>query len=522
MRALDPRLREVLWSALVLGLLAFSWMYAPISVPNERSRAYLTIALVDQRTLAIDAPLHRYGAVFDLARVGDHYFTDKAPGASLLGVPVYGVSRLFRPAATDIVDVINLLRTYLMLPLGMFCFWVLRSLMRALALSEVAIDISSLGFMLGSSVFHYAGAFYGHVPVALCVLCALRCLCAVGLFTEHAVAQVSRSSRRRNATLLAAGLFAGLAGLIEYQAIPLAALLALPILWQHRAGFLRELTLFVIGGAPCALALLAYNAHAFGSGFALGYQHLVGSSLQELHGAGFVGATWPRASALVGLLFSQHRGLLLTCPLLGLGLFALPFGFRFMPRALFVTCVSCCAYLLLIVASSSVWFGGWSFGPRLLVPIMGPLALSAAFITDAMRSKLLQLLVRAFAIAGILYNQIVQATFSELPPEFTRPLVDSALPLLRAALPAPNLACKFSALGSANLWPLGLLVVLACLSVALRGSRDWLHATGALFVGVALVGGMALAPSSLTPAAQLRWRGQVQAWSDHETRCLAH
>src|SRR5262245_57034982 len=86
MRSLDRRTLGALLCGLGLCQLAYSWMYSAISVPNERTRMYLTVALVDHGTFAIDAPLQRFGRVYDLARFGGHYYTDKAPGASLLAV----------------------------------------------------------------------------------------------------------------------------------------------------------------------------------------------------------------------------------------------------------------------------------------------------------------------------------------------------------------------------------------------------------------------------------------------------
>jgi hypothetical protein len=515
----DRRLRDGLLCALVLCQLAYSWMFARVSVPNERTRAYLSVAIVDHASIAVDAPIQRFGKVYDLAHFGDHYFTDKAPGASLLAVPVYALARSAQPAAAfDIVDVINLFRTYLMLPVGLLAFLVLRSLLRALGSSEAVVDVCSLGFSLGSALLHYGGAFYGHAIVALLVLACLRCLAAAGLFAPQL-----RSSRRRAWMLLAAGACAGLAGLTEYQAIVLAALLGLPIVLSGRpaSARLRDLGLFVLGGAPFAAALLIYNRRAFGGAFSLSYEHLVGAGLQALHGEGLMGATHPSWSTMLGLLLSQHRGLLVCSPLLGLGLFGLLLGPRFMPRSLWITSAACVTYFVLIVASSSVWFGGWSFGPRLLVPIMGILALVAARTLDAWRANPgVQLLFRAAAIGGMLYQQAVHVVFPELPPEFARPLPDGVLPLWRAGLVAPNLACKWSALGPSNLIVLCLALACSVALVAWRGlsGRRWVSCV-ALIAGGAFVLLLAAAPPSVSAGDQQDWVRRVQRWHDQESRC---
>ena len=71
---------------LVGVMLSYTWMYGAISVPNERSRVYLAVALWDDHTVQIDEPLKRWGKIFDLARHDGHYYSDKAPGSSFLKV----------------------------------------------------------------------------------------------------------------------------------------------------------------------------------------------------------------------------------------------------------------------------------------------------------------------------------------------------------------------------------------------------------------------------------------------------
>ena len=192
----DRRMRDGLLCGLVLCQLAYSWMYSGVSVPNERTRAYLSIAIVDHASIAVDAPVARFGKVYDLARFGDHFFTGtKAPGASFLAVPIYALARGSRPAAAfDVVDVINGLRTYLMLPVGLLAFIALRSLLRALNRSEPwpVVDVCSLGFSLGSAMLHYGGAFYGHAIVALLVCrSCLRCFGAGGRVPCRTVSQLT-------------------------------------------------------------------------------------------------------------------------------------------------------------------------------------------------------------------------------------------------------------------------------------------------------------------------------------------
>jgi hypothetical protein len=508
------RARELFLALLVLVISSYAWMFSKVSVPNERTRVYLTVALVDHGTLAIDRSLRRFGGVYDLASFGGHYYTDKAPGSSLLGVPIYGLVRLFsRPEDWDIVGLCNLFRSCLMLPFGLLGFLLLRSLLRELGLSDAARDVSSLSFSLGSSVLHYSNAFYGHVIVATLVLAALRCMRA--------------AHGGRIAWLVAAGGCSGLAGLVEYQAIVLAALLGLPILLGPRRRILPGVLAYAAGGLPFAAALLWYDARAFGGPFQLSYEHLVAPTLQELHGFGLAGATLPTSEVLYAMATSQHRGLLVTAPVLAFGLCALPFVWRRLGFALWLTCLTSCAYFVLIVASSSVWYGGWSFGLRLLIPIYGLLAIAAAAGFDACaRWPALQGVLRAAAIYGLVYQLLVQASFPELPPEVLRPLPDAIVPALREGFVAPNLACKLFGLARWNFWPIALLGSVAIGWLALCGSTPprlrAAHGIGSLLLAAAGLLVLSKQEPQLPAASQARWLRQLRAWSAEETRCAQH
>ncbi|MBN1770350.1 MAG: hypothetical protein JXB32_03745, partial [Deltaproteobacteria bacterium] len=287
---------ELLLGLLVLALLGYSWMYADITVPNERTRAYLVVSVVDHGSLSIDKAVERYGPVNDWARRDGHYYTDKAPGSSLLGVAPYWVARRFTKAEDwKIAEVINLMRTWVMLPIALVGFFWMRRLLRLLGQAPAVVDLASLAWALGTSAFHYGTAFYGHQIVAVCLLGALELVVraeqtlasgprappAEGTVAEELAAASGAAERRScpwkkyRLPLFGAGLLAGLAGLTEYQAGIPAALLALYVV----AGPLRRrptaTAMLVLGALPFVVLLFGYNTLAFGGPFKLSYQFLV-------------------------------------------------------------------------------------------------------------------------------------------------------------------------------------------------------------------------------------------------------
>src|SRR5512134_3987902 len=67
---------------------SFPWFPA-IHSANELPRAYLTAAMVDDGTFAIDGGIARWGKTGDVSPSGGHVYSNKAPGSSILAIPGY-------------------------------------------------------------------------------------------------------------------------------------------------------------------------------------------------------------------------------------------------------------------------------------------------------------------------------------------------------------------------------------------------------------------------------------------------
>src|SRR5689334_6849691 len=80
------------WGLLCLLVLLPLWnhpYFEELRSPNPLARTYLTRALWDHQTVAVDQVERQFGEVSDRARRGGHTYCDKAPGSSFLLVPVY-------------------------------------------------------------------------------------------------------------------------------------------------------------------------------------------------------------------------------------------------------------------------------------------------------------------------------------------------------------------------------------------------------------------------------------------------
>ncbi|MCB0150355.1 MAG: hypothetical protein KDE01_22240, partial [Caldilineaceae bacterium] len=69
----------------LLLLLCYTYIFPRWADPNQNSRLNMVFAVVEDGTFQID----RYVSnTVDYAKVGEHYYSDKAPGVALLGIPV--------------------------------------------------------------------------------------------------------------------------------------------------------------------------------------------------------------------------------------------------------------------------------------------------------------------------------------------------------------------------------------------------------------------------------------------------
>ena len=486
-------------AGLVALLLAYSWVFLDLEAPNERSRIYLSASLVEQQSIAIDSSIERWGEVLDRAEHDGHTYTDKAPGSSLLGAGFYGLIRTLGGGASSRFEgLLWLFRTCFMIPIAVAGFLVFRRWLRLLDVSEPAVDLASLGWMLATPAFHYASAFFGHHLVAIQFVTALWLLEAVRQMDEDEATRWNTLSR-----MIAAGLLLGLAGLTEYQAGPVCAMIALFVVSQPELRRPSRVAAFACGALPFVIVLLAYNWAAFGHPLELSYQHLADSMLAERHSQGFAGMVWLRWTYVHGIMFSLHRGLLPTAPWLAFAPLGLVVLVQRDDATLAALLSSAVGFYLIFASSSVVWYGGGAFGPRFLVPVLGLLAALVALGFDRLEGRLLE---RATFVGllwtGLAYNQLVTAFLPCLKPSARNPTMDVVAPMIETGHAGPNLVTMVTGLG--GLWPLLPLAILVA-SVAVF----FLMRTGSS----SKHGRFALAAASLVPvvlfAGYVAFRGRV-------------
>jgi hypothetical protein len=157
-----------------MAICAIAYLYPfpfhrDVNNPNENVRFYMTAAIAESGTYAIDAMRGRWGWTNDAATYGGHFFSVKAPGASLLGVPGYFVYYLVcgaRGVDVDLTTAWWVTRvTGSVIPALLFLWFFHRWLSRRGG-SPVVRDAVFLSVAVGSLFYGYGMMFVSHTQSA--------------------------------------------------------------------------------------------------------------------------------------------------------------------------------------------------------------------------------------------------------------------------------------------------------------------------------------------------------------------
>ncbi|MCX6348943.1 MAG: hypothetical protein NTV79_05515, partial [Candidatus Aureabacteria bacterium] len=516
------------WAVFLLVFLCYG--YFTYSWPgywntNEYSRVFLTRALIDNQKFSIDDIIALHNTQ-DKSFYNGHFYTNKAPGSSLLATPAYLVLRLveinfrFQLSEEAILYLIKLVClsaisvAFLSL---MFKFWGYISLI--FPIREAFLIV----YALGTLVWPYSTLYYGHL------------LSGLALFLGFLILFDARDLIRGTAEIVQAGFFCGLAFLIEYPTLIVslviflyacavfknkkavfyllagaAAVYCLAVYFDDIAAFLsdrlvrwippplppvpgtkaplhpspgfmipllyilgalyllilswkaRVLFLFLFGlAAPVGIAFFYHN-RCFGGPFNFPYYFETYQEFFLAHSRGIAGVTVPRFDLILQLLFSPFRGLFYYSPILLLA----PFGIvkmlkdRLWRKEGALILLASIAYLLFNGAFSD-WEGGWSMGPRHLVPLI-PFWLTAVMYLAGKSTtggrRVLAAAAAPLGVISIVFMAFGVSTFPYFPKEFSNPLYDLSVRFLLRGKYAPNLGEFFGLKGLETLIPFAAIV----------------------------------------------------------------
>lgn len=495
---MKPKIKWLSWlktaefALFLLLLVCYTYVFPRWADPNQNSRLDMVVAVVEDGTFQIDKYVHN---TVDYAKVGEHYYSDKAPGAALLGIPLYAGMKVFldlpvmdslmnrlanndafkatlRESGSGILKekvrfaLAQVVLTFVVsaLPsalLGVLLFRILAHFISAFWPCMVIV----LGYGLLTPAFAYASAFYGH---------QLSAALLFGAFYLVFTTFYPKSSNFSLLRLLAVGLLLGYSVVTEYPALLMVGILYLYALYVlYRQDRWLQIGWVTLAAGLVAAGWMGYNTAVFGGPLELGYSH---SELwTQQHHTGFMSLSLPHIEAIWGITFGVFRGLFVLSPWL---LLALP-GFWLWYRSgeyrpEFWVALASVLTIFLFNSSSIMWWGGFAIGPRYLLPALPFMVLPISF---AWRAWNPQLWFKAWLIISLIWSLL--ATWGLTLAEQAFPSDAIRNPLLEYAWPnwlIGNIARNFGTiLGFKGIWSLvPLLVVLGLIAAGwwLLNRRD--------------------------------------------------
>ncbi len=461
------RKKQTAISLFMLLLLCYTYILPRWADWSQNSRLDLALAIVDQGTLCIDDYYHNTG---DYALFKGHHYTDKAPGPSFLAVPVYALARpiLQSAPAQSLLERLANKPTFVATlredGTGLLTEKIYHSIaLYIITVAVISIPAAMLGVLLYLFLGHFGVRESWNVLIVLLYGLATPALPYSGAFFSHQLAafmlfgafflgfQMRREALSPRWTL-AAGFMLGYSLISEYPtaliagAIFLYIVLTLP--WR------RWLIAFVLAGALPGLLLMAYNWAIFRTPLPVGYKY--SELYAELHQTGFLSLTYPHPDALWGITFGSYRGLFYVSPILLLAAAGLWAWWRMdRLRAEWAVCLWATLSFFLFNGSSVMWQGGFSIGPRYLVPMLPFFAMGlGAFAVrwgELPWARGLTTLLAVWSVVVIWAETLGGQNYPDWRPN---PLFNYSLPNLRAGDIARNVGLALNLSGWASLLPL--------------------------------------------------------------------
>jgi hypothetical protein len=366
---------------LVFILLAFMYgYYYQEPQANGNSRLDLAFAIVQQGHLTIDSFYNTEGTrTIDVAVVNGHYYSDKAIGTSILALifytPLYLLMKLIGHQLS-LMHIKYILTVFVVAIPSAFAGSLVYVLCETLSGSRLRAYLATLAVALGTMALPFSAIFFGHQLAAALLFIAFFLIFNLKLKPEL---------RQKPAYLFLIGFMLGFAFLTEYTTAVIVFALAIYYCYLLREKlswrWVRSTILPpVLGGAIPIAILMIYNTLAFGNPFTIGYERL-GNQFQEGMSQGFMGIGWPRLETLFYLTFHPADGIFWQSPVLLMAVVGFIFLWRDKRYRLEGIIVLIAFFsLLLINAGYFLWWGGWSFGPRHLIPMLLFLAIPLVMV----------------------------------------------------------------------------------------------------------------------------------------------
>jgi len=359
---------------LLFFLFLFTFVHFKVAVVNVNclSRLFLCLSVLESGTMKID----RYEQfTTDKGFHRGHYFSDKAPGTSLLAWPIVaagyyalrsiGINDFTTPQEHSDWDLpmpnrnLEIMLLVASLPISFVCalavaFFYLLGI-RVGASRRVAL-VGALLFGVGTPYWVWATILFGHSLAAAFLLLGLY----GGISLMDAASKPEVDSRGETFLWTGVGFLLSCAVLIEYPCAAASVMIGVFFLsmffFQRKSfGEISKKTACLLAGAtPIVLFFLSYNTLCFGGPLTIGYEGVYEKYPEMMEG--FFGIRLPDPTVVWKTSFSPERGLFWYSPFLILSpILALHNIYRNKYRELNLLALAVFLFFFFLNASYAYW-----------------------------------------------------------------------------------------------------------------------------------------------------------------------
>lgn len=395
--------------------------------PNESSHLDLIRSIVDEGRFEIDS---YHNNTMDKRFFNGHYYSKKAPGLSLLAIPIYMVVKPFLRFIPE--DLVKEYPPHIYLRNGIYIVsYTIRpydiyvavfptifisgllSALTVLLVYRISLYFTSnehyrlviaITYGIGTIAFYYATVFFSHAAATFFGFC-----CFYLIFEMR--------KKLKDYSFLA-GVVGGLAVITEYPTLIIILGCWILILFTKD---IKKIISFSIGFLLILSLLFVYNYIAFGNALALPYEYSTILRTDAFHGIkktylseqsqiiiqkyNYPLINIMSLSIITKLLFYPYRGLFIYNPILIISIIGLFFMYRAYKKE---TILIALFFTMFLIYNSNIiipW-GGSCFGPRHLLPVLPFLMIPLAFSFERFNFRIISIFVILSIIINIIGMQI--------------------------------------------------------------------------------------------------------------------
>ncbi len=381
---------------------------------NVNSQFALACAIAEQGTFRID----RYHDILlpteDKSIYRGHYYSDKSPLTAFLAVPVMYVYGLMNPPQNNADYYSRALYWVTWITIGLLsaviCFMIIELLKRR-GCAPIPAVLGGIFWITATPLLGYSILFFNYIPACALVLAGFW-------LVDPALSRIN--GHFSPSRMLAAGMLLGLAAW-SLNTMALAALvmtLYLACLCMVNRHYTRNgLLSWVMGGILGACGYFIYSFIIFDTPGSP-YRFEADPFFREQMSRGFMGATVPSLWVAWLVTFHPFKGFFLWWPVLTMalgGCIYLVFRGDLRERIEASCSLLFLAGLLLYNSAYYMWWGGYSYAPRHLLPAV---ALLFTGLPPILRNHCFVIRMSIILLIGvsILFNMAAVSLDPQVPP----------------------------------------------------------------------------------------------------------